>query len=90
MKRASLPIRRFLAATLLLLSLIQFSAFHGANQASANMPSGSLLVNLRANGISTFPGRQNVRATFTPADNTFSAATSPTSTIQAVKRGGTR
>ena len=35
-------------------------------------------------------GRQNVSATFTPADSTFSAATSPTSTIQVVKRGGTR
>ena len=56
MKRAGLPIRRFLAATLPLFLLIQFSAFHGANQASANMPSGSLLLDLRANGTSSFPG----------------------------------
>ena len=35
-------------------------------------------------------GRQSVSATFTPADNTFSAANSPTSTIQVVKRGWTR
>jgi hypothetical protein len=56
MKRTGLLIRRFLAAILLLFSLIQFSAFQGANQASANMPSGSLLLDLRANGTSTFPG----------------------------------
>jgi hypothetical protein len=35
-------------------------------------------------------GRHNVSASFTPTDNTFSAANSPVTTIQVVKRGGTR
>jgi hypothetical protein len=35
-------------------------------------------------------GRHSVSASFTPTDNTFSASNSPVTTIQVLKRGGTR
>lgn len=56
MKRAGSRNHKFLSAALVIFSVIQISAFHGISQASANMPSGSLLVDLRANGTSSFPG----------------------------------
>jgi hypothetical protein len=56
MKLAGSRNHKFLSAALVIFSVIQISAFHGISQASANMPSGSLLVDLRANGTSSFPG----------------------------------
>jgi hypothetical protein len=56
MKRAGSRIRRLLSVALVLISVIQLSVFVGVNQAPANMPSGSLLLDLRANGTSSFPG----------------------------------
>jgi Concanavalin A-like lectin/glucanases superfamily/Cadherin domain len=56
MKRAVSGIRRFLSVALVFISVIQLSVFVGVNQASASMPSGGLLLDLRANGTSSFPG----------------------------------
>jgi hypothetical protein len=56
MKRAGSRIRRFLSVALVFISVIQLSVFVGVNQASASMPSGGLLLDLRAKGTSSFPG----------------------------------
>jgi hypothetical protein len=56
MKRAGSRNPKFLSAALVIFLVIQLSVIHGISQASANMPSGGLLVDLRANGTSSFPG----------------------------------
>lgn len=56
MRHADSPIRRHFSSVLAFISVIQLAVILSANPASANMPSGSLLLDLRANTSSSYPG----------------------------------
>jgi hypothetical protein len=78
MKRAGSRNHKFLSVALVFFLGIQLSVVHGISQASANMPSGSLLVDLRANGTSSFPGNTTTWSDRSGNSNNATLQGSPT------------
>lgn len=78
MKRAGSRNHKFLSVALVLFSVIQLSVIHGISQVSANMPSGSLLLDLRANGTSSFPASDGKWSDLSGNSNNATLQGSPT------------